>query len=99
MNDQCGFYLYKLTSNKKNLIKHMKDTKTLILVLDNLYYLFVFFQFCDDMRLMFENAWLYNRKTTKIYKWCSKVYWVYFLFLHFFFIKLYKIRTLIEIKF
>ena len=25
------------------------------------------------MRLMFENAWAYNRKTTKIYKFCSKV--------------------------
>jgi hypothetical protein len=30
-------------------------------------------QFCDDAWLMFNNAWLYNRKTTRVYKMCSKV--------------------------
>ena len=30
-------------------------------------------QFCDDMRLMFDNAWLYNRKTSRVYKYCSKL--------------------------
>lgn len=29
--------------------------------------------FCDDMWLMFENAWLYNRKNSKVYKYCTKV--------------------------
>ena len=35
--------------------------------------LVLLFQFCDDMRLMFDNAWLYNKKTTKVYKYCTKV--------------------------
>lgn len=30
-------------------------------------------QFCDDMWLMFENAWMYNRKASKVYKYCTKV--------------------------
>uniref|UniRef100_A0A915EGW6 histone acetyltransferase n=1 Tax=Ditylenchus dipsaci TaxID=166011 RepID=A0A915EGW6_9BILA len=30
-------------------------------------------EFCDDVWLMFENAWLYNRKNSKVYKWCSKL--------------------------
>nr|UYO08131.1 CBP1 [Bursaphelenchus xylophilus] len=30
-------------------------------------------EFCDDMHLMFANAWLYNRKNSKVYKYCSKL--------------------------
>lgn len=30
-------------------------------------------QYCDDIWLMFDNAWLYNRKTSRVYKYCSKV--------------------------
>ena len=30
-------------------------------------------QFIEDVYLMFDNAWLYNRKTSKVYKFCSKV--------------------------
>ena len=30
-------------------------------------------QFCDDAWLMFNNAWLYNKKTTRVYKMSSKV--------------------------
>ena len=30
-------------------------------------------EFVDDMWLMFNNAWLYNRKTSKVYKFCTKV--------------------------
>jgi endonuclease III len=30
-------------------------------------------QFCEDMRLMFDNAWLYNRKTSRVYKYCTKL--------------------------
>ena len=29
--------------------------------------------FIDDMTLMFDNAWLYNRKTSKVFKYCTKV--------------------------
>ena len=25
------------------------------------------------MRLMFDNAWLYNRKTSRVYKYCTKL--------------------------
>ena len=30
-------------------------------------------QFIDDVQLMFNNAWLYNRKNTRVYKSCTKV--------------------------
>jgi len=30
-------------------------------------------QFVDDVWLMFENAWLYNRKSSKVHKFCTKV--------------------------
>lgn len=30
-------------------------------------------EFCDDMWLMFENAWTYNRKNSKVYKFSTKV--------------------------
>lgn len=30
-------------------------------------------EYVDDVWLMFENAWLYNRKTSKVYRYCTKV--------------------------
>jgi E1A/CREB-binding protein len=30
-------------------------------------------QYADDVWLMFSNAWLYNRKTSRVYRYCSKV--------------------------
>ena len=30
-------------------------------------------QYIDDIWQMFENAWTYNRKTSRVYKYCSKV--------------------------
>ena len=30
-------------------------------------------QYVDDVWLMFENAWLYNRKTSKVYRYCTKL--------------------------
>ncbi|KAK6015662.1 KIX domain protein, partial [Ostertagia ostertagi] len=30
-------------------------------------------EFCDDMWLMFDNAWMYNRKNSKVYKYCTKL--------------------------
>ncbi|KAI6201456.1 Histone acetyltransferase [Aphelenchoides besseyi] len=30
-------------------------------------------EFCEDMWLMFDNAWLYNRKNSKVYKYCTKL--------------------------
>lgn len=28
-------------------------------------------EYCDDVRLMFHNAWLYNKKSTRVYKSCT----------------------------
>uniref|UniRef100_A0A8C3ICL9 histone acetyltransferase n=1 Tax=Chrysemys picta bellii TaxID=8478 RepID=A0A8C3ICL9_CHRPI len=30
-------------------------------------------QYVDDIWLMFNNAWLYNRKTSRVYKYCSRL--------------------------
>ena len=30
-------------------------------------------QFIEDVFLMFDNAWVYNRKTSRVYRYCSKV--------------------------
>lgn len=30
-------------------------------------------QYVDDVWLMFNNAWLYNRKTSRVYKYCTKL--------------------------
>lgn len=30
-------------------------------------------QYVEDIWLMFNNAWLYNRKTSRVYKYCSKL--------------------------
>ena len=34
-------------------------------------------QFCDDMTLMFDNARVYNKKTSRVYKMCAKLAEVY----------------------
>ena len=34
----------------------------------------------DDVWLMFENAWIYNRKTSRVYKYCTKVSGAFWLF-------------------
>ena len=39
----------------------------------------IFYKFQDpwgyinDVYLMFENAWVYNRKTSRVYRYCTKV--------------------------
>jgi E1A/CREB-binding protein len=37
-------------------------------------------EFCDDCWLMFDNAWLYNRRTSRVYKYCTKVHIFYLLY-------------------
>lgn len=32
-------------------------------------------QYVDDVWMMFDNAWLYNRKTSRVYRYCTKVGW------------------------
>ena len=34
-------------------------------------------QFCKDIWLMIDNAWLYNRKTSKVYRMCSTLFEVF----------------------
>ena len=33
----------------------------------------LFLQFCNDVYLMFDNAWSYNRKTSRVYRYCTKL--------------------------
>ena len=47
--------------------------------------------FVDDMWLMFNNAWLYNRKTSRVYKFCTKVRLVECCYLIKYFAKVYEI--------
>lgn len=35
-------------------------------------------EYVDDVWLMFDNAWLYNRKTSRVYRYCTKVSFLYF---------------------
>lgn len=35
-------------------------------------------EYVDDVWLMFENAWLYNRKNSRVYRYCTKVSTVLF---------------------
>jgi E1A/CREB-binding protein len=30
-------------------------------------------EYVDDVWMMFDNAWLYNRKTSRVYRYCTKV--------------------------
>lgn len=34
-------------------------------------------EYVDDVWLMFDNAWLYNRKTSRVYRYCTKVCYNY----------------------
>lgn len=37
-------------------------------------------EYVDDVWLMFDNAWLYNRKTSRVYRYCTKVSFARFIF-------------------
>uniref|UniRef100_A0A9J2PJZ0 histone acetyltransferase n=1 Tax=Ascaris lumbricoides TaxID=6252 RepID=A0A9J2PJZ0_ASCLU len=55
-----------------DIVKNPMDLSTISEKLDNGLYKNPW-QFCDDMWLMFDNAWLYNRKNSKVYKYCTKL--------------------------
>ena len=56
-----------------NIIKHPMDLSTILSKLEKGVYKNPW-EFCDDMWLMFENAWLYNRKKfKKSIKYCTKL--------------------------
>ncbi|XP_071497309.1 CREB-binding protein-like [Diadema antillarum] len=55
-----------------DIIKHPMDLSTIKNKLDTGQYIDPW-QFVDDVWLMFDNAWLYNRKTSCVYKYCTKL--------------------------
>ncbi len=54
------------------VIKKPMDMSTIKQKLDNGAYKDPW-EFVDDVWLMFENAWVYNKKNTRVYKFCTKV--------------------------
>ncbi|KAL3315451.1 hypothetical protein Ciccas_005917 [Cichlidogyrus casuarinus] len=54
------------------VIKHPMDLSTIRNNLEDGHYCDPW-QVIDDFRLMFNNAWLYNKKSTKVYKMCTKL--------------------------
>lgn len=54
------------------IIKDPMDLLTIATKMDNGLYKNPW-NFCDDIWLMLENAWLYNRKNSKVYKFSTKV--------------------------
>ncbi|KAI8486761.1 hypothetical protein Bbelb_355090 [Branchiostoma belcheri] len=55
-----------------DIVKHPMDLSTIKRKLDTGQYKDPW-EYCDDVWLMFDNAWLYNRKTSRVYKYCSKL--------------------------
>ncbi|RWS27977.1 histone acetyltransferase-like protein 2, partial [Leptotrombidium deliense] len=55
-----------------DIIKKPMDLSTIKRKLDGGEYLDPW-QYVDDVWLMFDNAWLYNRKTSRVYRYCSKL--------------------------
>ncbi|OTF78374.1 histone acetyltransferase-like protein [Euroglyphus maynei] len=55
-----------------NIIKHPMDLSTIKRNLDTGQYTDPW-QYVDDVWLMFDNAWLYNRKTSRVYRHCTKL--------------------------
>ena len=55
-----------------DIIKKPMDLATIGQKLDTGFYKHPW-EFCDDMWLMFDNAWLYNKKNSKVYKYSTKL--------------------------
>lgn len=55
-----------------NVVKKPMDLSTIRTKLEEGKYINPM-EFVDDMWLMFNNAWLYNKKTSKVYKYCTKL--------------------------
>ncbi|KAK0417727.1 hypothetical protein QR680_013172 [Steinernema hermaphroditum] len=56
-----------------DIVKRPMDMSTIFKKLDNGDYKNPW-EFCDDMYLMFDNAWLFNRKNSKVYKFTTKMW-------------------------
>uniref|UniRef100_A0A8D8R2Z9 histone acetyltransferase n=1 Tax=Cacopsylla melanoneura TaxID=428564 RepID=A0A8D8R2Z9_9HEMI len=55
-----------------NIIKEPMDLSTIAWKLDNGQYSDPW-KYVDDVWLMFNNAWIYNRKTSRVYRYCTKL--------------------------
>ena len=62
-----------------DIIKHPMDFSTMFTKLDENQYTTPF-QFCEDMWLVFNNTWLFNKKTQRVYKAGVKVSQIELLF-------------------
>lgn len=66
----CG--LDSVLQDYFDIVKNPMDLSTIKRKLDTGQYQEPW-QYVDDVWLMFNNAWLYNRKTSRVYKYCSKL--------------------------
>lgn len=64
------FFLYM--KDYFDIVKNPMDLSTIKRKLDTGQYQEPW-QYVDDVWLMFNNAWLYNRKTSRVYKFCTKL--------------------------
>ncbi|ESO05133.1 hypothetical protein HELRODRAFT_138686, partial [Helobdella robusta] len=53
-------------------IKNPMDLSTIEMKLNNRQYTDPW-QYINDVYLMFENAWCYNKRTHRVYKYCTKL--------------------------
>lgn len=67
----CVFVNY-FSQDYFDIVKNPMDLSTIKRKLDTGQYQEPW-QYVDDIWLMFNNAWLYNRKTSRVYKYCSKL--------------------------
>ena len=67
----CNTWLFPL-QDYFDIVKNPIDLSTIKRKLDTGQYQEPW-QYVEDVWLMFNNAWLYNRKTSRVYKYCSKL--------------------------
>ena len=63
---------YFIIQDYFDIVKKPMDLSTIRRKLDSGLYTEPW-EFVDDVNQMFDNAWLYNRKTSRVYKYASKV--------------------------
>lgn len=74
-NGFAVFFLFHLDLTVQDyfdIVKNPMDLSTIKRKLDTGQYEEPW-QYIEDIWLMFNNAWLYNRKTSRVYKYCSKL--------------------------
>ena len=70
LNWSCDEFVF--SKDYFDIIKKPMDLSTIKRKLDTGQYQDPW-QYVDDVWLMFDNAWLYNRKTSRVYRYCTKV--------------------------